>query len=101
MAHQGGRPGRFSRRTLLSAAAAALVSADLAATARGGVLVDSDSSLRASRPILRHPHEEPPMLTMTPRSTDNHLALAERVRDYIDRHVDEPLPLVRLAARRA
>ncbi|HWH64636.1 MAG TPA: hypothetical protein VNS99_00985, partial [Gaiellales bacterium] len=40
MAHQGGRPGRFSRRTLLSAAAAALVSADLAATARGGVLVD-------------------------------------------------------------
>src|SRR6478672_3365398 len=37
------------------------------------------------------------MLTMTPRSTDVHLALAERVRDYIDRHVDEPLPLVRLA----
>jgi len=37
------------------------------------------------------------MLTMMPRSTDVHLALAERVRDYIDRHVDEPLPLVRLA----
>ena len=40
MAHQGGRPGRFSRRTLLSAAGAALVSADLAATARAGVLFD-------------------------------------------------------------
>ena len=40
MAHQGGRPGRFSRRTLLSAAGAALVSADLATTARAGVLVD-------------------------------------------------------------
>lgn len=37
------------------------------------------------------------MLTMTPRSTDVHLALAELIRDYIDRHVDEPLPLVRLA----
>jgi AraC family transcriptional regulator, regulatory protein of adaptative response / methylated-DNA-[protein]-cysteine methyltransferase len=37
------------------------------------------------------------MLTMTPRTTDTHLALAERVRDYIDRHVDEPLPLERLA----
>jgi AraC family transcriptional regulator of adaptative response/methylated-DNA-[protein]-cysteine methyltransferase len=37
------------------------------------------------------------MLTMTPRRSDTHLALAERVRDYIDRHVDEPLPLVRLA----
>jgi len=34
---------------------------------------------------------------MTPRSTDVHLALAERVRDYIDLHVDEPLPLARLA----
>ena len=34
MAHQGGRPGRFGRRTLLPAAGAALVSADLAATAR-------------------------------------------------------------------
>src|SRR6478609_9023937 len=40
MADHGGRPGRFSRRTLLSAAGAALVSADLAATARAGVLVD-------------------------------------------------------------
>jgi AraC family transcriptional regulator of adaptative response/methylated-DNA-[protein]-cysteine methyltransferase len=37
------------------------------------------------------------VLTMTPRRSDTHLALAERVRDYIDRHVDEPLPLVRLA----
>jgi AraC family transcriptional regulator of adaptative response/methylated-DNA-[protein]-cysteine methyltransferase len=37
------------------------------------------------------------MLTMTPRSTDTHLALVERVRHYIDRHVDEPLPLARLA----
>ena len=37
------------------------------------------------------------MLTMTLRSTESHLALAERVRDYIDRHVDEPLPLARLA----
>ena len=37
------------------------------------------------------------MLTMTPRRSDTHLALAERVRDYIDRHVDEPLPLARLA----
>ena len=37
------------------------------------------------------------MLTMTPRRTDTHLALVERVRDYIDRHADEPLPLVRLA----
>ena len=35
--------------------------------------------------------------TMSPRRTDAHLALVERVRDYIDRHVDEPLPLVRLA----
>jgi AraC family transcriptional regulator of adaptative response/methylated-DNA-[protein]-cysteine methyltransferase len=35
--------------------------------------------------------------TMTPRRTDAHLALAERVREYIDLHVDEPLPLVRLA----
>src|SRR6476469_9112245 len=35
--------------------------------------------------------------TMTPRRTDIHLALAERVREYIDRHADEPLPLVRLA----
>ena len=37
------------------------------------------------------------MLTMTPRRTDTHLALVERVRDYIDSHVDEPLPLARLA----
>jgi AraC family transcriptional regulator, regulatory protein of adaptative response / methylated-DNA-[protein]-cysteine methyltransferase len=37
------------------------------------------------------------MLTMTPRRTDVHLALVERVRDYIDRHADEPLPLARLA----
>lgn len=35
--------------------------------------------------------------TMSPRRTDAHLALAERVREYIDRHTDEPLPLVRLA----
>ena len=35
--------------------------------------------------------------TMTPRRTDAHLALAERVREYIDLHADEPLPLVRLA----
>ena len=35
--------------------------------------------------------------TMSPRRTDAHLALVERVRDYIDRHVDEPLALVRLA----
>lgn len=37
------------------------------------------------------------METMTIRRTDAHLALAERVREYIDLHVDEPLPLVRLA----
>jgi AraC family transcriptional regulator, regulatory protein of adaptative response / methylated-DNA-[protein]-cysteine methyltransferase len=37
------------------------------------------------------------MLTMSPRRTDAHLALVERVRDYIDRHADEPLPLARLA----
>jgi len=37
------------------------------------------------------------MLTMMPSRSDTHLALAERVRDYIDRHVDEPLPLARLA----
>ncbi|MDB4912841.1 MAG: transcriptional regulator, AraC family [Gemmatimonadetes bacterium] len=36
------------------------------------------------------------MLTMPPK--DTHLALAERVRSYIDVHVDEPLPLARLAA---
>jgi AraC family transcriptional regulator of adaptative response/methylated-DNA-[protein]-cysteine methyltransferase len=38
------------------------------------------------------------MLTMTARHTDpSHVALAERVRSYIDAHVDEPLPLARLA----
>jgi len=37
------------------------------------------------------------MLTMMPSRSDTHLALAERVRDYIARHVDEPLPLARLA----
>jgi AraC family transcriptional regulator of adaptative response/methylated-DNA-[protein]-cysteine methyltransferase len=37
------------------------------------------------------------MLTMPPRRTDSHLALAERVRSYIDAHADEPLPLARLA----
>jgi AraC family transcriptional regulator of adaptative response/methylated-DNA-[protein]-cysteine methyltransferase len=37
------------------------------------------------------------MLTMTPRRPANHLALAERVRSYIDAHADEPLPLARLA----
>jgi AraC family transcriptional regulator, regulatory protein of adaptative response / methylated-DNA-[protein]-cysteine methyltransferase len=35
--------------------------------------------------------------TMTPRRTDVHLALVERVREYIDRHAEEPLPLARLA----
>jgi AraC family transcriptional regulator, regulatory protein of adaptative response / methylated-DNA-[protein]-cysteine methyltransferase len=38
------------------------------------------------------------MLTMTsPRRTTTHLALAERVRSYIDAHAEEPLPLARLA----
>ena len=37
------------------------------------------------------------MHTMTPRRTDSHLALAERVRSYIDAHANEPLPLARLA----
>ena len=37
------------------------------------------------------------MHTMTPHHADTHLALAERVRSYIDAHADEPLPLVRLA----
>lgn len=37
------------------------------------------------------------MQTMTPRRTDSHLALAERVRSYIDAHADEPLPLAHLA----
>jgi hypothetical protein len=40
MADHLSRSGRFSRRTLLSAAGAALVSADLAVTARAGVLAD-------------------------------------------------------------
>jgi AraC family transcriptional regulator, regulatory protein of adaptative response / methylated-DNA-[protein]-cysteine methyltransferase len=35
--------------------------------------------------------------TMTPRRTDVHLALVERVREYIDLHTDEPLPLARLS----
>ena len=35
---------------------------------------------------------------MTPRpATESHVALAERVRRYIDAHADEPLPLERLA----
>jgi len=34
---------------------------------------------------------------MTARHTDSHLALAERVRSYVDAHADEPLPLARLA----
>ena len=35
---------------------------------------------------------------MKPRpALDSHVALAERVRRYIDEHTDEPLPLVRLA----
>ena len=37
------------------------------------------------------------MQTIPPRRTDSHLALAERIRSYIDAHADEPLPLVRLA----
>ena len=37
------------------------------------------------------------MQTMMPRRTDSHLALVERVRSYIDAHVEEPLPLARLA----
>ncbi|MFL5617013.1 MAG: methylated-DNA--[protein]-cysteine S-methyltransferase [Gemmatimonadaceae bacterium] len=39
--------------------------------------------------------------TMTPRRTHVHLALVERVREYIDQHADEPLPLVRLAREAA
>lgn len=36
--------------------------------------------------------------TMSPRRrTDTHLALVERVREYIDLHTEEPLPLARLA----
>lgn len=37
------------------------------------------------------------MHTMPTHHADSHLALAERVRSYIDAHADEPLPLVRLA----
>ena len=37
------------------------------------------------------------MPTMSPRRTDVHVALAARVRRYIDEHADEPLPLARLA----
>lgn len=37
------------------------------------------------------------MQTMTARHTDSHLALAERVRAYIDAHAGEPLSLARLA----
>lgn len=37
------------------------------------------------------------MHTMPPRHTHSHLALAERVRTYIDAHADQPLPLAQLA----
>jgi AraC family transcriptional regulator of adaptative response/methylated-DNA-[protein]-cysteine methyltransferase len=37
------------------------------------------------------------MPTMSSRRTDVHVALAARVRRYIDDHADEPLPLARLA----
>jgi AraC family transcriptional regulator, regulatory protein of adaptative response / methylated-DNA-[protein]-cysteine methyltransferase len=37
------------------------------------------------------------MMMPRPARTDTHLALAERVRRYIDSHVEEPLPLARLA----
>jgi AraC family transcriptional regulator of adaptative response/methylated-DNA-[protein]-cysteine methyltransferase len=36
-------------------------------------------------------------ISMPPRRTDTHLALAASVRDYIDAHADEPLPLARLS----
>jgi AraC family transcriptional regulator, regulatory protein of adaptative response / methylated-DNA-[protein]-cysteine methyltransferase len=36
-------------------------------------------------------------ITMPPRRTDSRLALVERVREYIDLHTDEPLPLARLS----
>jgi AraC family transcriptional regulator of adaptative response/methylated-DNA-[protein]-cysteine methyltransferase len=39
----------------------------------------------------------PTMTSPSPRRTTTHLALAERVRGYIDAHTDEPLPLARLA----
>src|SRR5471032_2774650 len=41
--------------------------------------------------------EEPMQTMISPRRTTTHLALAERVRAYIDAHADEPLPLSRLA----
>src|SRR6195952_3016656 len=37
------------------------------------------------------------MMKPRPARTDAHLDLAERVRRYIDTHVEEPLPLARLA----
>ena len=37
------------------------------------------------------------MHTMPSRSTPSHIALVERVREHIDAHPDEPLPLARLA----
>ena len=37
------------------------------------------------------------MTTMTQPRPDTHLALAARVRDYIDAHASEPLPLAHLA----
>ena len=37
------------------------------------------------------------MQTMTKRRTDSHVALAERVRSFIDAHADQPLPLAQLA----
>src|SRR3954471_9256587 len=43
------------------------------------------------------PCEEDTVETMTQRRSDTHLALAERVRAYIDARTDEPLPLDRLA----
>jgi AraC family transcriptional regulator of adaptative response/methylated-DNA-[protein]-cysteine methyltransferase len=41
--------------------------------------------------------EEHMQTMISPRRTTTHLALAERVRAYIDAHADEPLPLARLA----
>ena len=37
------------------------------------------------------------MQTMTTRRTETHVALAERIRKYIDAHADQPLPLAQLA----
>ncbi len=46
----------------------------------------------------RHePGSRPRPRSARPRRTETHLALAERVRRYIDAHADEPLPLVRLS----